>query len=387
MTIRTTASAAGALLLLAALFAGEAGLSPGKGIGRAQLILSLFGALLLLAGLLGNRFWTFYRMLGKVTFSAFLAFACLELASAFLIRLGVGSHVSEGFVLRFDCGLDPGYQPFVAWRGREPDSVAGPGLLLLGGSELALPPQDNGGSILVSALDSILSCQGGFGVFDHSQPYYSSPQSLIALVLELRGGIRPSDVLIVSGPGDVLTGLATGDPAIFLGTDAFRALTWNGTDGVLTLSELQGRAASRKACLLSLTALMRGSGDERVFGYEPLLALPDVSSGELDRRAGIIAERIGTCCTSLEALSSGFSFRAKVVWIGLHPDTDHSSSVLFELHMRTDSLVKALADSLPNLAVVEFLPSAQPGETGSGYSGFDAAQSRELAGSIVELVR
>lgn len=387
MTVRSTASALGALLVIAAIFSGETGLSPGAGIGRGQVILSLFGALLFSAGLLGHRFPAFYKLLGKGVFSTFLALACLELTAVLLLRAGLGPQGSGSFVLRFNGFPETRYQPFVAWRGREPDSVAGPGLLLLGGSELALPPHESGGSFLASALDSLLSSRGSAGVFDHSQPYYSTPQSLVALVLELRGGSRPSEVLVLSGPGDVLTGLSTGDPCEFLGTDVFRTLTWNGTDRVFTLSELHGRAAARRTCLPSLTALLEGSGDARFLRYEPFRTLPELSPGDIEERARMIASRIGTCCTSLEALSSAFAFRGRLVWIGLHRDTDRSSSVLFDLHMRTDPLIRTLADSFPNLIVVEFLPWAPPGEEGSGYSGFDPAQSRRLAVSIVEAFR
>jgi len=374
--VRISALLLGVVLVLVSLLANRIGLSAYAEAGRGQIITGCIGCFLLVGGLLGRHFPRFHAVLAVTLFSAFLAFMILELLGSAWLLWRMDSADGNRFVLRFRDAPGTVHAPYVGWQNRTPRIVPEPGLLLFGGSELALPENADPPSTVAFLLDSLRTADGKGGISDYSQPHYSAAQSLVTLLLQLRDGVRSPEVLLVCGPGDVLAALSTGDPIIPVGTDIFRSLTWTGREEPVALRELRERAIRRNTPRLAISVLLNAEEEEETF-FDPYLGLADRSDPALDSLAATIANRIGISCKILEALGNEFDFEVRVVWIGLRTDTD--SHVCFDLHARTDPLIQSLADSIPCLNVVELESEALPGDPGSVYSGLSDAQANTLA--------
>jgi len=381
--LRFSSLVSGFVLTAAGIFADYIGLSAGAGVGRGQVILVFLGTLLMLAGIVGKRLLPIYRLFSRVVLSAILLLCMFELASTAIIMMNETRGGSEGgFVLRLAPDLASRYYPFVGWRCYLPDSLSDPDVLLLGGSALALPRSDGINPSVGVRLDSIASYRG-HTLSDYSQPFYNSTQSLIQLILLLRDGLRPSDVLLVSGPGDVLAAIESGAPMVPVGTDLFRNMTWPGSEGAIALAELRRRAIQREAGVPATMTLIRNiGGDDNVY-YEPFTDVPDLSDEELESRAAAISEMILTYCGTMEVLAGSFSFDGHIIWLEVCPENGMENNPYYDLHRRADLLVAEIADSVDCLTTFRYNAKVLPESVGSGYSGLDRSQAVELADSLM----
>jgi len=382
--VRLSCLLSGFVLTLAGMFADQIGLSAGAGVGRGQVILAFLGILLMLAGILGRRFVPVYGIFARIVLTIILLICVFELAATAIIMINEtrGRRLEQDFVLRLAPELDSRYYPFTEWRCYQPDSLPDPDVLLLGGSAIALPRSDSTGSMVGARLDSIASCSG-YAVSDYSQPFYNSTQSFIQLTLLLRNGLRPSEVLLVSGPGDVLAAMESSDPMIPLGSDLYRAMTWPGSEGAIALAELRRRAIQRDVGTPALVTLIRNLGDEENIYYMPFTEMPDLSDEELDSLAVVISEMILVYCETMEVLAGSFSFAGHIIWLEVCPEGAMEDNPYYDLHRRTDLLVAELADSVDCLTTFRYNVNVLPESVGSGYSGLDRSQSVELADRLL----
>jgi len=248
-----------------------------------------------------------------------------------------------------------------------------------------MPRSDDMNPTTGTRLDSIASLRG-YTISDYSQPFYNSTQSVIQLTLLLRDGLRPSEVLMVSGPGDVLAAIESGDPTVPLGSGVYRAMTWPGSEGAIALEELRRRAIQRDAGSPAMVTIIRNLGSDEDIYYRPFTGTRDLSDEEIDSLSTAILEMILVYCETMEVLGSSFSFDGRIVWLEAYPDDEIESDPYYSLHHRTDLLVTEIADSLDCLTTFKYNANALPGSVGSGYSGLDAAQSAELADYLMSMI-
>ncbi len=382
--IRLTCLLSGFLLTLAGIFADHVGLSAGAGAGRGQIILASLGALLMLVGILGRRFVAVYKLFARIVLTVILSLCVLELASTAFIMIGEAreKQIEGDFVLRLAPELDSSYYPFTGWRCYPPDSLPDPDVLLLGGSAVALPRSDSIDLAVGVLLDSIASCSG-HTISDYSQPFYNSTQSLIQLTLLLRDGLRPSKVLLVSGPGDVLAAIESGNPLVPLGTDLFRTMTWPGSEGAIALTELCRRTIKRETGAPAILTLIRNLGGNENIHYTPFSGIPDLSDEKLDSLSVAIKEMILVYSETMDVLAGSFSFDGHIIWLEVCPEDTLMRNPYYDLHRRTDLLITELAESSKCLATFKYETNVLPERVGSGYHGLDRSQSAELADSLM----
>jgi len=382
--IRLSSLLSGFVFMLAGIFADHVGLSAGIGVGRGQIILAILGSLLMVAGILGRRAVQVYRIFSRIVLALVLLLCIFELSSTAIIMVDETreNRLEGDFVLSLTPELDSRYYPFTGWRCFPPDSSPDPEVLLLGGSAMALPRSDEMNPTVGTRLDSIAS-YSGYTISDYSQPFYNSTQSFIQLTLLLRDGLRPSEVILVSGPGDVLAAIESGNPLVPLGSDLFRALTWPGSEGAVALAELRRRAIRREAGEPALITMIRKLSGEGNSYYRPFTEIPDLSDIELDSLALAISEIIQDCCETMEALAEGFSFEGHIVWLQVCPEDRIQSDLYYDLHHRTDLLVAEFVDSVECLTMFRYETNVLPCSVGSGYSGLYWSQSTELADSLM----
>ncbi len=376
----------GFVMILTGTFANHIGLSAGAGIGRGQIILAVLGILLMLAGVLGRAFMQVYKSFSRFILTLILLICILELVSTALVFIETREkRLHSDFVLKLAPGLDCRYYPFTGWRCFPPDSIKDPDILLLGGSALALPRLDNTSSQFSFLADSVFSCNG-YTVSDYSQPFYNSTQSFIQLILLLRNGLHPSNVFLISGPGDILAAIESGTPMIPLGTDLYRAETWSGLEGAVDLGELRRRKIQREAGLPAIITIIHDlTGDDNKY-YSPFTEIPDLADEKLDSLAVTISQMIIAHCETMDALAASFSFDGHIIWLEANPEQEFADDPYYNLHVRTSFLISELADSIECLSTIRYDACVPPANTGSGYSGLDKHQCIPLINSINELI-
>jgi len=384
--LKFSSLAFGFIMILTGVFANHIGLSEGAGIGRAQIILAVLGTLFILAGVLGRAFMRVYRLFSRFILMLILLTCILELVSTALVLIKTREkRLHSDFVLELAPGLDCLYYPFTGWRCFTPDSIKDPDVLFLGGSALALPRLDSTCSQFSFLADSAFSCNG-YTISDYSQPFYSSTQSFIQLILLLRNGLHPSSVFLISGPGDILAAIESGTPMIPLGTDVYRAETWSGLEGAVDLGELRRRTIQREAGLpATVTVIHDLTGDDNKH-YSPFTETPDLADEKLDSLAVTISQMIIAQCETMDALAASFSFDGRIIWLEANPEQEFADDPYYNLHVRTSILISELADSIECLSTVRYNACVPPASTGSGYSGLDKYQCIPLINSINELI-
>lgn len=249
--VRAAAVFLGALLLIGSFLAGRLSLSASGGVSEGRVLLAVFGVLLAGAGAAGKRLPALWKGFGRLLFCG-----CLALLLWFSVTGFLGA-LARGRPALLPPGTVPGaagplaYRPHVLWT--LPGSVPGrPGtrpVWLYGGT------LDDAGPLLQG-----LGIEPGEGVSDRRQPGYNSTQSLILLMLDLRGNSVPAEVILTAGEADVRAALSTGDPVWPLGSNAFLEATGPSCDlsGNLEGSELAMALAEaqlvNRAVLMALAA-------------------------------------------------------------------------------------------------------------------------------------
>lgn len=217
------ASAAGGAMLAGSLLAGRLALSASGGVSEGRLLLGVFGILLLGAGVAGKRLPVVWLGFGRLLLCGCCA-ALLWLTLTVFARAAVRREPATPLL---EPGMVPGveypltYTPHVLWTlpGSYPANLQNSPVRVYG--DLRGNP------------DSLLEAMGvtpGIAWADRRQPGYNSTQSLILLMLDLRGNPPPETVVLTAGMADLLAALDTGDPVWPLGSGSFLAATGSSHD-------------------------------------------------------------------------------------------------------------------------------------------------------------
>lgn len=383
-SLRIAALSAGFIMLAVAFLADLIGVSAGTGIGRGQVILGLLGLTAILGGLLGPGFFSLYKAVGGILLVLIsLLLATEVISSAILLLASIGDEKEVGrFVLSFEDTDSTEYASFTGWRSRDPDPVLPGETILLGGSALALPSGHDGSGPLAAALTEM----AGRSLSDQSQPYYNTGQALVTLMLLLRDGSEPGSVILVSGPGDILSALSTGTPSDPIGTDEFRELTWTGEGVAVNLEELFRNAEYDSRAMFSIQSLFDQRQELQGSTYDPFSLDTDrYSDAELEQLATAIADRMDMYCETLEALSEEFSFSVSVIWLGQEDFSEVLEHPLYRLYTKTDRLMEDLAADTDNLFLVSYTATENPSQVGSGFAGLFSDQAQAISEHVVRI--
>lgn len=201
--------AAGILLIAVSLLAETLGLSRGGGFPEGQILAGGLGLLTLLASLAWRRAGSLWRVLGRSMLLMLIVILGMK-SLASLVR-SLKTPGSQEMLLRED--LVPGvdsplvFSPHVMWSAPGFTAPLPGQRTWLYGSSDALPP--------------------GYctSFADRRQPGYNSTQSIILLMMDLRGSDPPDTVILTAGPADARSALETGDPRFHAGYSNWMAVT------------------------------------------------------------------------------------------------------------------------------------------------------------------
>jgi hypothetical protein len=387
-TVSRAAAGVGGVLLTALPFAGDiAGLGTGGSV-PALVSCLVIGSMMILYAILGRRFAVVFTTLAILATSLLMLAAGLDLVSAGLLASGLlpGPEPDEG-LMDFRTGVAPSFHPVTGWRQARADSVAGAGLILAGGSEVALC--GNEGALMAGLLAS--GAGSSFGpAADLSAPFFNSMQSLAGLVLALRDGARPGMVVLVTGPGDVLCCYENGDPAIPCGTWAIERAFASSREEILPWlpagsSGIMGFLRGTSVQDLARRLIPELAGPSNAV-YTPFCA-PKTTPPDPGLAGARIIRRLEAEREIMDALASAFQFDYRLVWLAAGEPADSAGAEpLYVFQDAVDSLVTGYSDSLGFPLVIRYERSGAPWEGASGFSGISGpsaeSMTRALGGMI-----
>ncbi|NLP04489.1 hypothetical protein GX411_00865 [Candidatus Fermentibacteria bacterium] len=391
IVVSLLAGLAGAALLASSIAADSTSLGGSPGFGRGQVLAAALGALLLVLALAHRRAWVIFGAFSVILLCFLVLVAGLDvLASAFLAAgPDLGSRDAGGAM---DLAVEGcSFAPFTSWE-CSPRDTAGtavrgaPLVVILGGSEAVLTTMGRDCGVAAN-LDSQLVSRG-YAVLNLSEPYFNSMQSLVELAISIADGARPFFVLMLCGPGDVMSAWESGQPYVPVGT---RVLMHNadihapgdsweadaqGTGGVI-------RALASGMSLWKLAAgLMPSLGGMVAETYRPFTPqdVPPTDPAVMATRARRNMEAV---CEILRALSRSYGFDYRVAWLRAEARSVNDSVQLYAVQTIVDSLVVQDAAAIPCFFSVGYRRTGLPGDGESGFSGLAPLEADSLTSVIL----
>jgi lysophospholipase L1-like esterase len=243
----------GVVFIVVALLADVVGIGDAGSLGSGQILLIVFGGLILSAGILGRSFKNFFHSLAIILLITFLILGTLELSTIAIARLNLFPSYtdithsrylelpyylehkwSEEYWLEARQAEKYRYQPFVVWRHQQfegthvninqdgiritprancvPDAFT---VYIFGGSSMWGWGSPDWGTIpafLQAGLDELI--EGPVCVVNMGEDAYVSTQSLVSLTIELQKGRVPDVVIFLDGVNDVFVAYESGEPGV-----------------------------------------------------------------------------------------------------------------------------------------------------------------------------
>lgn len=391
IVIALLAGLSGAALLASAIFADLTSLGGSPGFGKGQVIAAALGALLLVLALSHRRAWVLFGAFSVILLGFLVLAASLDVLASVTLAAGpdLGARSAAGAMDLSEEGCS--FAPFTSWECNPRDTVGtavrgAPLVIILGGSEAALTAmgRENG---VAAILDSQLVSRG-YAVLDLSEPYYNSMQSLVELAISIADGSRPLFVLMLCGPGDVLSGLESGQPFVPVGT---RVLIHNadihapGPPGAADrrgTGDILRALASRTSLWKLATGLLPSLGGMVAETYHPFAPLdaPPTDPAVVAARA---RRNMDAVCGMLNALARSYGFDYRVAWLKAEAPSITDTVPLYAVQTIADSLIVQAADGIPRLFSVGYRRTGLPGDGESGFSGLAPVEADSLASVIL----
>jgi lysophospholipase L1-like esterase len=249
--IRVALIFTGGVFITLSLLADTRNFGESERVGIGQILLLLFGFLIMLSGFLGKSFLNFYRGMAIILLNTILFLGILELSAIAVARLNIiptysdialskylelpyyrDRDWSEAYWLEARQVENYQYQPFVLWRHRPfegthvnvnqdgirvtPGAECIPGaftVYVFGGSSMWGWGSPDWGTIpayLQAGLEEII--KRPVCVVNMGEVAYVSTQSLLSLILQLQKGNIPDVVLFLGGFNDVHVAFESGEP-------------------------------------------------------------------------------------------------------------------------------------------------------------------------------
>ncbi len=391
-TVRTAAAAIGILSVAAAFCADAAGFSS-PGIGRGQIIIALFGLLLIACSVLKNP-GRVYRAAAVVLLNTLILLVMLEFAATGFYMIRARSSAdrsgdrSDPHAKMLDL-LSANYAPYVTWRevphrqvdftidtecrrvvtgaSEDPDAYE---VFMFGGSTMigwGVPDSLTIPSMMQKRLSSSMSVP--VRVVNFGQQAYVSTQELIELMLQLQDGRRPDLVVFYDGINDTFAALQSGIPGVHQNLDDI-ARRYAGIVEPVSFWE----SLSSRSNLLSLAreALPHGAESDTI----PAWSGGDAGA-DIDWLSDEIVSVYSANCGIVRALGDDYGFVSAFFWqpyLGSGEGTRILSSTernvaeemetgdLSSLLESTYSRASALEDSIPGFTDISGCLDGSPGE-------------------------
>ena len=382
----------GAALLAASIAADSTSLGGSPGFGRGQMLSAALGALLLILALARRKAWVIFGAFSVILLGFLVIAAGLDVLAAAFLFAGpdLGSRDAGG-PMDLAAGEPCSFNPFTSWE-CSPHDTAGtavrgaPLVVILGGSEAAITTMGREFGI-AALLDSQL-VRRGYAVLDLSEPYYNSMQSLVELAIHIADGARPFFVLMLCGPGDVMSAWENGQPHVPVGT---RVLVHNAdVSAPSALGEADrpgtGDMLRTLASQLSVWKLandllpsLSGMAAETYRPFTPQ-DVPPTDPAVMATRA---RRNMDAVCGMIGALSRSYGFDYRVVWLEAEARSVEDTVPLYAVQTIVDSMVVRDARDMAGFFSLGYRRTGLPGGGEAGCSGLAPIEADSLTSEIL----
>jgi lysophospholipase L1-like esterase len=244
--IRLTALIVGTFFVAVSFFAEELKLDSQSGWGTGEILLAVFGLLMIASALLGKRLFSVYKSLAVILLNTIILFFVIEILSLCFLNLFVqeDNETQSIFMDYYDKqewskeywkehfeSSGKKYVPFVEWKrkpfsgkyihineegirrttkyGCSADSMK---IFLFGGSTIGgwgAPDSLTIPSLFAKKLYE--KKQKGACVFNYGEDSYNLFQNIIDLVIQLQKGNIPDKIIFLTGANEIINSYVTGD--------------------------------------------------------------------------------------------------------------------------------------------------------------------------------
>lgn len=381
------------ILILTGLFTVIAGLSADKwgygdrgSFGTGQLILLVFGCIILMSGIFGKDFFKFYKDGALIFLNLLILVAAVEMAaivSGRLIQRGKIADIenlpyyteqtwTERHWLAEKAALQFHYKPFVIWNHAPfasetinsdaqgfrmtPDSENRPNsfkIFMFGGSTMYGYGSPDWGTIpayFQHAFNEQHNNSSSICIKNYAQDGYVATQSLISLMLQLQNSNIPDAIIFYDGVNEIIAAIESGQAGMHV-----------------TLAEIAARYEEKENLLIQWYkksrqyALVKKLIDSRKEEYPKRYAVfneyhPDAQS--IDSLAESMVEKYLVILRTAKALANEYSFKyffflQPNIIIGDKVLTKDEQQMRAKIPMEMEELTKSFYEKIAEISVTE----------------------------------